>query len=91
VFDTGKNQTDSSIFLATFPSLAFLMQMDYDFVQHMPLEAFLATKKMIKHSYIVYADRNAWDSFIAKYHLKIVKTYFTICKKRQLHIKACSW
>jgi hypothetical protein len=67
------------------------MKMDHDFVQQMLVEAGLARKKLIKQSYIIYADCNAWDSLIAKYILNIETTYFTINKKRQMYIKAGSW
>jgi hypothetical protein len=60
-------------------------------VQQMLVEAGLARKKLIKQSYIIYADCNAWDSLIAKYILNIEKAYFTINKKRQMYIKVGSW
>jgi hypothetical protein len=60
-------------------------------VQQMLLEAGLARKKYKKQSYIVYADHDAWESFIAKNHLDIKVTYFTINNKRQLYIKVGLW
>jgi len=71
LFEPGEGEVNSSLINATFPSLAFLMKMDHDFVQQMLVEAGLARKKLLKKSYIVYADCNAWESLIAKHHLNL--------------------
>jgi hypothetical protein len=62
-----------------------------DVVQQMLVQAGLARKNLIKQSYIVYADHNAWDTLIAKHHLNIEATYFTINKKKELYIKVGLW
>jgi hypothetical protein len=91
LFELDNSEANSSLINATFPSLAYLMQMDHDLVQQMLLEAGLAREKIIKQSYIVYADHDAWESFIAKNHLDIEATYFTINNKRQLYMKVGLW
>jgi hypothetical protein len=91
LFESGDGEVNSSLINATFPSLAFLMKMDHDFVQQMLVEAGLVQKKLLKMSYIVYADYDTWESLIAKDHLNIEATYFTINKKRQMYIKVGSW
>jgi hypothetical protein len=91
LFELDNSEANSSLINATFPSLACLMKMDHDLVQQMLLEAGLARKKIKKQSYIVYADHDAWESFIAKNHLDIEATYFTINNKRQLYIKVGLW
>jgi hypothetical protein len=71
LFEPGEGEVNSSLINATFPSLAFLMKMDHDFVQQMLVQAGLARKKLLKKSYSVYADCNAWESLIAKHHLNL--------------------
>ena len=92
MLDPSESEANSSLLRVTFPSLALLMKMESAFMQQLLLDAGLARKKISKqHSYIVYADRDAWDSFIAKYYLNMETTYFTINKRRQLYIKVGAW
>ncbi len=50
-------------------------------MQQLLLEAGLARKKIIRqHSCIVYADHDAWDSFIAKYYLNMETKYLPLTK-----------
>jgi hypothetical protein len=49
LFEPGEGEANSSIINATFQRLAFLMKMDYDFVQQMLVNSDgLARKKLIK-------------------------------------------
>ena len=91
-FDPSESEANSSLLRVTLPSLALLMKMESAFMRQLLLDAGLARKKISKqHSYIVYADHDAWESFIAKNHLDIEVTYFTINNKRQLYIKVGLW
>jgi hypothetical protein len=94
MFDLGESEANSSLLHATFPSLALLMKVESAFMQQLLLDAGLARKKISRqHSYIVDADHDAWDSFIANYnyYLNMETTYFTINKRRQLYIKVGAW
>ncbi len=50
LFEPGEGEVKSSLINSTFPSLAFLMKMDHDFVQQMLVEAGSARTKLLKQS-----------------------------------------
>jgi hypothetical protein len=54
LLDPSDGDTNSSLILAPFPSLAFLMKMENEFMQWLLLKAGLARKKLMKQqSYTV--------------------------------------
>ena len=88
MFDPGDIEPSYEKMQSTFPSLATLTMMEDCHMKQLFLHLGLAKTR----NDCVYADRQAWDNFIAREELNNVETtFFEIDQRRHVYLRIGVW